>query len=91
MCAGDLNAETHRCINACPVCYILTRENVLKLLSAKSIQLGTVDLFIKTAQIGCSMCWLLCKMWDSNQEVEQHIICSFAIRLTVFTDLSSWG
>jgi hypothetical protein len=91
MCVDHVDAETHRCINACPVCYILTRENILKLLSAASIQLGTVDLFFKIAQIGCRMCQLLCTMWDLNQEVEQHIVCSFAIRLTGFTDLSSWG
>jgi Pyruvate/2-oxoacid:ferredoxin oxidoreductase delta subunit len=87
MCLDDVVAETHKCINACPVCYILTPENALQLLSGASIQLGIVDLFVQIAQIGCRMCQLLCNVWDLNQEVEQHIVCGFAIRLTGFTDL----
>jgi hypothetical protein len=93
MCVGDVVAETHKCVEECPVCYILTSENSLRLLSGASIQLGIVDLFIEVAQIGCRMCEMLCAMWKLNQEVEQHNVCNFYyyLRLTNSTDLSTWA
>ena len=69
MCMGDVTAEGHRCISACPVCYILTYENALKLLKGESIQLGDIDLFVEVAQLGCRMCEMLCDMWGTQPEV----------------------
>lgn len=69
MCIGDVTAEGHKCVNACPVCHIFTLENTLKLLSGESISLGDVDLFVQVGQLGCRMCAMLCSMWGTQEEV----------------------
>lgn len=69
MCVDDPAAKGHRCTDNCPVCYIMTPDNSLQLLSGASIDLGILDLVIETAQIGCRMCLLLCAVWQVNQEV----------------------
>jgi hypothetical protein len=92
MCIGDVVDETHKCINTCPVCHILTPENILQLLSGASIRLGIVDVFVEVASQGCRMCKLLCVIWKSiPEQVEYHVVCSIVLRLTVVTDLPIRG
>ncbi|KAF1993423.1 HET-domain-containing protein [Amniculicola lignicola CBS 123094] len=71
MCVGDFADETHRCVTACPVCYIFTPENFSQLLSGEKIELGLVDLFVEIAQIGCRFCEQLCALWKTNDEIFQ--------------------
>lgn len=70
MCIDDVSAKGHKCTNNCPVRYIMTPGNAFQLLSGADVELGIVDLFVETAQIGCHMCQMLCKLWELNQEVE---------------------
>jgi Pyruvate/2-oxoacid:ferredoxin oxidoreductase delta subunit len=74
MCAGDLVADAHICVDACPVCSIFTPENVLEILSGGKIELGAVDLFLQVAQIGCRLCQSLCELWSLNEEVKQYVL-----------------
>lgn len=71
MCVGDIVAEHHKCIDACPVCFIFIVENVSRLLSGAKVELGKLDLFFEVAQIGCRLCQRLCEVWSSNDEVCQ--------------------
>jgi Pyruvate/2-oxoacid:ferredoxin oxidoreductase delta subunit len=69
MCIGDIVADSHKCIDACPVCHIFTPKTALQLLSGANIKLGAVDLFVEVAQIGCRLCQGLCEVWSMNPEV----------------------
>ena len=73
MCIGDVLPENHQCVNVCPVCYIFTRDNLIRILSGETIELGIVDLFLEVARIGCRMCEMLCNMWSANQEVRNSM------------------
>ncbi|KAH7408618.1 heterokaryon incompatibility protein-domain-containing protein [Phaeosphaeria sp. MPI-PUGE-AT-0046c] len=68
MCFDNVPDGRHECIDPCPVCYFFTPENTLRLLRGDNISLGTLDLFSEVARVGCRLCAMLCRIWDSDEE-----------------------
>lgn len=88
MCVGEVSAEGHRCIDACPACYIFTPNSCIRLLSGETLRLGDVDLFVEVARVGCRMCEMLVNMWSLDEEVKYKPINPNTIfRLTSIADL----
>ncbi|KAL2060080.1 hypothetical protein VTL71DRAFT_9902 [Oculimacula yallundae] len=71
MCFSREPHVRHNCAATCPICWVLTERNVIRLMDGESLTVGTSFDFVKTMLAGCMLCASIVRYIDSRDDKKE--------------------